>query len=108
MNWTCPICACPQYVSVTVARPKGGRYRTEFHRCASCTALFLEPELFSAEAIDAGLHRTAEELTKVPALAANLHLELASRYLRAKLKREGGGAEPKPEAVQAAMAKRDF
>lgn len=48
MSFRCPVCSCLEYQRVVVPRDVGAPYETEFFHCLGCSAMFLEPELFTA------------------------------------------------------------
>ena len=43
----CPICRSQFFGSVVVARPGGGKYRTEFYECSGCSVMFRDPVKFT-------------------------------------------------------------
>lgn len=105
MRFQCPVCDSPECDRVIVERPDGSAYRTEFFFCLGCTMMFREPELFTAAP---ELRRTFVT-SDAPRMAHEVSLmrqELEHRYVRARLKRCGGGMEPTSEQVAAALRRR--
>lgn len=103
MDFQCPICKCDLYRSVTVMRADGELYQTEFFACWGCTVMFREPELFSAAPSVKDLpYASRGPMAYELSLA---HQSFLDRYWTARVKRENGGREPKPEEVSRARSR---
>ena len=98
MPFRCPVCSSRNYDRVIIERPDGTPYRSDLCHCSGCTAVFLEPELFTAalkyreSALPPDEHQMQHEV-------ALDRQSLQLRYWRARYKRRDGGCEPKDEAV---------
>ena len=102
MDFKCPVCHCSMFDSVIVSRPDGESYKTSFFRCAACTLMFMEPELFTA----APEYQTQAPTGKKMAWEVSaLRQALTYRYWQHRLKRENGGIDVKSERVQLAIRK---
>lgn len=45
--FACPICRSGLFAEVSVRRPNGTLYRTQFYQCSGCTAMFTDPVKFT-------------------------------------------------------------
>ena len=48
----CPLCGSRQYVPVTVQKPNGHWYQTEFFQCVWCSVMFRDPVSFTRCEVD--------------------------------------------------------
>jgi len=46
-RFRCPICKAEQYQIVSIERPGQGPYQLPMYACNGCTAVFLDPWLFT-------------------------------------------------------------
>jgi hypothetical protein len=76
-------------------------YKTEFFFCLGCTAMFLEPELFSV--LTPPLETRPGTMAHERGRAAQ---EGRSRFAHARARREGGG-NPQPSKEEIAAILRD-
>lgn len=101
MQLRCPICSCPAYQRVVVLRERGAPYETDFLCCLGCSAMFIDPELFTAatefrEEVEKASHATVGALS--PGAALQSHA-LRTRFWIARAKTLNGSWEPTSEQV---------
>jgi hypothetical protein len=73
-GWRCPLCNATSYSRVTLKRPNGASYATEFYECAACSVMFRYPNRFARLGLP--VHRWAADveprtLRDVHSLATN-------------------------------------
>lgn len=99
MRFKCPICWCPEYQRVVVPRERGAPYETEFLCCLGCSAMFIDPELFTA----ATVFRDEVDKAEIPRGAPEKALQSQSlqyRYWLARARRQPGAWDPTSEDVR--------
>lgn len=68
----CPICRSQIYMAVTVRRPSGKTYRTEFFECGGCSVMFRDPQKFTRfDPHGAEVRRTPDLTRAWPRVAKN-------------------------------------
>lgn len=60
LRFECPTCLCGAYDRVTVDRPGGGTYVTQFYACRQCTTMFLDPKKYTHFVPPGGRSKRAE------------------------------------------------
>src|SRR5690242_11543750 len=91
VQFKCPICWCTDYQRVVVPRPHGAPYQTEFFCCLGCSAMFIDPELFTAAtAFREEVAGTERKSDRSPEAAMQAHA-LRTRFWRARAKTLHGG-----------------
>ena len=48
-KFICPLCGTNAYVPVTVKKPNGAWYQTEFFKCFGCSVMFTNPADFTKQ-----------------------------------------------------------